>query len=292
VAQKSGIPDMRYINRELPIAEVAGALDLRLDDASKIHCWRPERHQHGDRTASVAIRASNNTVKCFGCDSEPMGPIDLVMDVRELENPADAALWIAERFPVPLIPARKRLVSEQPRRGRVGHERGLGLLIRSGLWATLSKAAKAIAPVLLEFAERRGLMEDLWDVEIAYLTISRLSGVRSPNAIRKALVELSEVGFWVLPAGGPRRCLERASASYVVTPNSQQLWELAQMVAHHMQQEIAAEIGLRKRDRNARLQSKRNQEREKQPPGAVSTKYKNLYSRNSVQRKDGIPGIA
>ena len=86
----TGIPDMRFINRELPIVEVARALDLRLDGAGKIHCWHPDRHQHGDRTASVGIRASNNTVKCFGCDSKPMGPIDLAMDVHGL-GAADAA---------------------------------------------------------------------------------------------------------------------------------------------------------------------------------------------------------
>jgi len=68
---------MRFINRELPILEVARALDLRLDGSSKIHCWHPERHQHGDRTASVGIRRSHNTVKCLGCDFRPMGPIDM-----------------------------------------------------------------------------------------------------------------------------------------------------------------------------------------------------------------------
>jgi len=50
-----GIPDMKYINRKVPIAEVARSLDLRLDGANKIHCWYPERHQHGDRTASVGF---------------------------------------------------------------------------------------------------------------------------------------------------------------------------------------------------------------------------------------------
>jgi hypothetical protein len=52
----SGIPDMRYINREVRIVEVARKLDLRLDRPSKVHCWHPDRHQHGDRTASVGIR--------------------------------------------------------------------------------------------------------------------------------------------------------------------------------------------------------------------------------------------
>ena len=106
---RRGIPDMRFINRKLPITDVARGLDLRLDGARKIHCWHPERHQNGDRTASVGIRTTNNTVKCFGCDSKPMGPIDLVMDVHAINSPADAAIWIAERFSVPSIPARKHL---------------------------------------------------------------------------------------------------------------------------------------------------------------------------------------
>src|SRR5258707_12335076 len=104
----SGIPDMRFINGHLRVVEVARALDLKLDGSSKIHCWHPERHQHSDRTASVGIRASNNTVKCFGCKAKPMGPIDLVMDVLGMSSPADAALWIAKHFNVPRLPARRR----------------------------------------------------------------------------------------------------------------------------------------------------------------------------------------
>ncbi|MGA2594752.1 MAG: hypothetical protein ABSH32_33045 [Bryobacteraceae bacterium] len=248
----SGIPDMRFINRELPIAEVARTLELRLDGASKIHCWHPERHQHGDRTASVGIRASNNTVKCFGCDSKPMGVIDLVVDVRGV-GPADAALWIAERFTVPSIPARKRLADGNERSYRVGYERGLGLLIRSGLWARLSAPAQAIAGVLLEFGEKDRPLDETLRVQMAYRTLARFSGVQSHNAIRKGLVELGEVGFLVLPAGVPSASLDRKSATYIVTPNSHQLWELAQTAGRQMQQEIAAEVELRKRQRRERL---------------------------------------
>lgn len=93
--QVASIPDMRFINRKAPIADVARALDLRLEGKSKIHCWHSVRHQHGDRTASVRVWSSHNTVKCFGCDSKPMSLIGLVMDVLEMSSPADAALWIA-----------------------------------------------------------------------------------------------------------------------------------------------------------------------------------------------------
>ena len=117
---------MRFINREVPIGKLAQALELRLDGAGKIHCWHPARHKNGDRTASVGIRASNNTVKCFGCDSKPLGPIDLVMAVLEL-SAADAALWIAARFEVPKIPTGKRLVEADRCRSQAGCDRGLGL---------------------------------------------------------------------------------------------------------------------------------------------------------------------
>jgi hypothetical protein len=247
---------MRFINRELPIAEVARALDLRLDGASRIHCWHPERHQHGDRTASVGIRASNNTVKCFVCDFKPMGPIDLVMDVRGV-GPADAALWVAERFTVRSIPARKRLGDADRRRDRVGYEQGLGLLIRSGLWARLSAPAQSIAAVLLEFGEKDRPLDETLRVQMAYRTLARYSGVHSHNAIRKGLVELSEVGFLLLPTGAASPSLDRKSATYIVTPNSHQLWELAQTTARQTQQEIAAEVELRKRQRNERLRSRR-----------------------------------
>jgi hypothetical protein len=203
VFSDTGIPDMHFINRGVPIAEAARALDLRFDCTGKIHCWHPERHQNGDRTASVGIRTTNNTVKCFGCDSKPMGPIDLVMDVHAMDSPADAAIWIAERFTVPSIPARKRLTVADGRRCRIGYEHGLGLLIRSGLWARLSEPAQAIAPVLLEFGEKSGPLDEAPRVQMAYRTLARFSGVQSHNAIRKGLVDLSEVGFLVLPPAVP-----------------------------------------------------------------------------------------
>jgi hypothetical protein len=133
-----GIPDMRYINRDVRVADVARKLDLRLDGSSKIHCWRPDRHQNGDRTASVGIRAANNTVKCFGCHIGPLGPIDLVMDVLGMSSPADAALWIAGRFAVPSIPSSStrsdasQILSRKlrARSGPAGSFRVVGNLVR------------------------------------------------------------------------------------------------------------------------------------------------------------------
>jgi hypothetical protein len=247
-----GILDMRHINREVRIAEVARKLNLRLDGSSKIHCWHPDRHHNGDRTASVGIRAANNTAKCFGCHIGPLGPIDLVMDVLGIASPADAALWIADRFPVPTIPARRPIPSlDAPY--HIGYERGLGLLVRSGLWGTLSEAARCVAPVLLEKAEKVFPTDDELTLQISYVGIARFSGVKSHRAIRKALVELGEIGFLRMPCAGLPRSPERSSSRYIVTPHSDELWDAGNAFAAQLRQEIAAEKELRKRARELRV---------------------------------------
>lgn len=280
---------MRFINREVAIVKVAAALGLRFDNLAKIHCWHPERHKNNDRTASVGIRSTNNTVKCFGCNSKPMGPIDMVMDVLGV-SAADAALWIAARFDVPFIPAGRRLTHPTRRRHEVGLERGLALLVRSGLWASLPEAARGIAPVLLELSEKQRASDAELTVQISYLGISRYSGVRSPTAIRKALVALSEVGFLRLPETAGRRSPERKSATYTVTPNSDELWELAQAVAAQMKEEIAAERELRARLKKEKVLS--SKEQTKDAGAAACTKYKTVYSTDSANQKDAIPGVA
>jgi hypothetical protein len=243
---------MRFINRQVPIDKVARALDLRLDGLTKIHCWHPERHKNGDRTASVGIRSINNTVKCFGCDSKNMGPIDLVMDVLET-TAADAALWIAGLFNVPSIPARKRQTVESRPRGAVGRERGLGLLVRSGLWGTLSESAKAVAPVLEEFSEKTVNPGCEPTLRMSYVAICRFSGLRSPNAIRKALLELGELGFVRLPESGLRQHPSRQPSLYIVTPDSDELYEAANAFAARQRVEIEAERELRSRLRTDRI---------------------------------------
>jgi hypothetical protein len=250
--EPSGIPDMRYINRQVPILEVARALDLKLDGERKIHCWHTERHKNGDRTASVGIRSTNNTAKCFACDSKPMGPIDLVMDVLTMP-PADAAIWIASRFDVPSIPARKRVNNSGLARHQTGYGRPFELLVRSGLWAQLPEAARCIAVPMLELSEKQRPTDDEFVVQISYFGLARYSGVHSPNSIRKALLALSEIGFIKLP-DGPSRCgPDRVSARYIVTPFSNQLWELAQAFARQTRNEIEAQTELRARQKRDRL---------------------------------------
>ena len=314
---------MRFINRKVPIADVARALNLRLDGARKIHCWRPDRHKNGDRSASVGIRIANNTVKCFGCDSKPIGPIDMVMAVREL-GVADAALWIAGRFDVPMIPAGKRLEVPGRRRDRVGHERGLELLIRSGLWATLSESARSIAPVLLAMSEKKELTDQECSIQISYIAVSRYSGIQSPNSIRKALTELEEMGFLRCPEAGLGRSPARNASHYIVTPTSEALTELAHAFSAQTRNEIAAEREIRARLKSERVRALKERSRhtglysagagqggsnaaplpytpipaqkdrktKQSPAERVGTKYKPLYPTNSANQQPAIPRIA
>src|SRR5262249_20847205 len=151
-----GIPDMRWINRELSITTVAKTLGLRIDADGRIHCWHPEHHHNGDRTASVGVRKTNNTVKCFGsgCGVGPFGPSDLVKDTLSLASVCEAALWIAARFKVPSLPKRTHLKQRYRVLRPAGFEGDVGLLIQSGLWAGLSAPTRCIVPVLLLFADR------------------------------------------------------------------------------------------------------------------------------------------
>jgi hypothetical protein len=287
-----GIPDLRWINQNVEVAEVARALDLRFDGASKIHCWHPGQHKNGDRTASVGIRRVNNTVKCFGCDSKPMGPVDLVMNVLDLSGPADAALWIAERFSVPFIPKGKHL--KQPSRPpvRAGFEGDIGVLVVSGLWAEFSAPTRCIVPALLSLADRETGKRTA-EISISYKGISRYSGVASPNAIAKAIRELEEIG-WLARKDGPRASNSlRAVNTYLLTPQADAVVELAGARWKQTREAVEGEREIRKRRRTERQDALQNSVHSHNSARAPDcTKYKPLYSSNSASEIAAIRRIA
>ncbi len=257
-----GIPDLRWINRHVAVRDVAHKLDLVFDAHGNIHCWHPDRHQHGDRTASVSILRTGNRLKCFGCNSRPMGPVDLVLDVRgntgdaEVTNLADAATWIAERFQVPLLARRKHMKDASRPPYLVGRERGVGRLIRSGLWSDLSAPTRAIAPVLWEFSQ--------WDSQtataailISYRAMGRYAGIASPNSIRRALGELEDVG-WLRRIPAVARGAIRATSRYLITPESDALAERAGTRHEQIRREIDTERELRSRQRTERKKTIEN----------------------------------
>lgn len=250
-----GVPDLRYINRKISIVDVAHALDLRFGTNGNVHCWRPELHQHGDRTASVGIRKTNNTVKCFGCDIGPLGPIDLVMAVRGITNPGEAALWIANRFEVPNLPQGRHLIQPERPIFQFGSESEIGLLVHSGIWAILSPTARALVPVLLEYADRES--QRTISIRISYIALTRYSGVSSPNAIAGALRELQDLG-WLTKAAGlrtPGSAPVRETSTYLLTPRSDQFLELAHSMCAQMRDETTMQRKLRADARAKRQRS-------------------------------------
>jgi hypothetical protein len=90
-------------------------------------------------------------------------------------------------------------------------------------------------------------------LQMSYVGISRFSGVRSHRSVRKALVELTEIGFLQQPCGNLQRHPERSASRYTITPLSDELQEAANAFAAQIRQEIAAEKELRKRAREQRI---------------------------------------
>jgi DNA-binding PadR family transcriptional regulator len=167
--------------------------------------------------------------------------------VAEVTSIAAAALWIAERFEVPSLRRRKHLKNAGPQPYLVGHERGVGRLIRSGLWSDLSAPAQAIAPILWEFSE--------WDshtatatVTLSYRAMARYAGIVSPNAVSRALAELEDVG-WLRRIPEGRAGGVRAVSSYEITPESDSLGERAGTRYDQIRREIETERELRNKER-------------------------------------------
>ena len=277
-----GVPDMRWINRNVPVMEVAQKLDLRVGEHGRVHCWHPENHHNGDRTASVGIRKKINTVKCFGsgCGVGPFGPIDLVMDALGLASPWESALWIAVRFNVPYLPKGAHVQQKHRTFRPAGFEDDIGLLVQSGLWAELSAPTRCIAPVLLLFANREPGKATA-TVKVSYRAIGRYSGVVSPNAISKAIGELEEIG-WLKKVAKQSAGPVAETGSYVLSPQGDDLMELANARARQMRTEIEAEKAVRKKQRETR---RRSHERKEEP---IFTKYESLYPSNSVEQDGGI----
>jgi hypothetical protein len=258
-----GVPDFKYINRNIPVKDVARVLGLQFGSNGNIHCWRPELHQHGDRTASVGIRRTNNTTKCFGCGTKPLGPLDLVMAVLEIKQPLDADRWIAEHFDVPAISLGKHIVAPPRLIHQVGFESPMGILIRSGLFCRLSLPTRAIAPVIVEFAERRGEGHQRV-TKLSYRAITRYSGIKSSNAISKALAQLEEIGWLEKASGSKRRNgVIQETTTLILTPGSDLLQELANQNAACMKDEI-------EREREARKDARQERSKKGRPERALT----------------------
>jgi hypothetical protein len=158
----------------------------------RAHCWRTESHRNGDSSPSIGFRKQQNSGRCFVCDPNTWSNLDLVMLYRACSL-RQAALWIAARFEVPQRPKGAHIKKRQNwfphfRAGDV--DRVVEVLVRSGIWCTLSHAERSLLPVLSTFLNR-----NTERAEISYQGLMRYSGVRSPATIAAAMRHFQKMGF-------------------------------------------------------------------------------------------------
>lgn len=179
------LPDLKFMRQEIPIFDVATALGIKHGGRGVAHCWRVGAHKNADRTPSLSF--SHNRAKCFRCDPAPLSTIDLVMTHEECSL-RDAVNWLCARFDVPTIEKNRKLLRpERWHPGRVGIAQfPLEYVVRSGFWADLSDAARAILVALFCFTERDS-------VTISYRALCRYSGKKSRTTIAKVLEYFEDI---------------------------------------------------------------------------------------------------
>jgi hypothetical protein len=231
---ESGLPDMTFIRREIRILDVAVALGIRIAGRNTAHCWR-DGHKNGDRTPSLSLH--RNRAKCFVCDVDSLSVIDLVLKHQECSL-HEAVAWICGRWTVPTIAKNRKL--SRPERWKtspVGFSAfPLEDLVRSGFWATLDDAARAILPVLFCFTEKG-------EAAISYRGLARYSGKSSDSTIAKVLRHLEQIGLLKpLPKTiGNFREVRR----YRLTLDSSEFQTLLRTIHEHTKAERDAERQLR-----------------------------------------------
>ena len=188
-ARDGGVPDLQAA-KHIPITAVIAALGLERH-GSMIRCWRPDAHQHGDRTPSAGIHHQRNRVKCFCCDARSLSTVDLVGSVLGLDT-FPALLWLNERFQLPRTQKGKHLVrrGQYASPGRVGVSANrLEPLVRSGLYAAMSEAEIRTLTALDIFADREADR-----CTLSYAALRRFCGIQKDRTIAKALRKLENMG--------------------------------------------------------------------------------------------------
>jgi hypothetical protein len=230
------VPDMGFMRRGVPIRDVAQALGIRVAGESTAHCWR-DAHKHGDRNPSLSFQVGRNRAKCFVCDVRTLSPIDLVR-VHQQCSLLDASAWICARWDVPMIAKHAKLA--RPERwygGRVGMSTfDLEYLVRSGFWASLGDAARALLVTIMTFADSL-----TGEATISYRALCRYSGKASRTTVAKVLYQFERIGLLQITrtaAGGGIRKV----GSYRLTPDSPKF----QALMGEMRDRFAADRDLEK----------------------------------------------
>jgi hypothetical protein len=274
--------DLEYIRKSIPIADVAAELNLHVA-GKMVHCWRADNHEHADRTASVGVWGKRNRAKCFVCDPKPLSPIDLVMSVRNV-NLKEAVRWIAARWNIPPAPPGRHINHQQrwPEHVRVGTcGSPLELLVRSGVWASLTPAQRSIIPVLLIFTDL-----ETGKATISYRGIMRHAGVQSQTTVAQALKRFEALHLLVVDrthdGEGFRNC-----NSYRLCFDDPAFHEVATGLYRAQRQQIEHERELRREARRTREANR------KLPVKALSNQWSSVQNRASSGwsvKTVGVPG--
>jgi len=199
---------------------------------------------------SVSIWRKQNKLKCFGCNTPPIGPVDLVMNVLQVDLP-NAVLWIATEFQVPRIPSGKHLKTPERRIFQFGCESPSELLVRSGVWGKLRPQTQRLVPVLLSFAEQGS--DGRLKLQISYRALMRYSGIRSFNSVSGSFRELVEIGWMQALSQSRLHPVARETAVYILTPFGAAFSEFANCTAAELREEIEREREFRRSEKQRRL---------------------------------------
>jgi hypothetical protein len=120
----------------------------------------------------------------------------------------------------------------------------------------MSEAAKNVAVVLAELAEKDD-GRPIYEVRLSYRGLLRYSGMKSHSAVRKGLLELSELRWLTTLTNDQRSHPMRAVPTYRITPEADAFLELANAVAQTHLREIEAEKQLRALQREKRCAERR-----------------------------------
>jgi len=203
------MPDMKYINHEIPILEVARELGLAVG-GRKIIC--PEC---GKKRLTFSVKL--NCWRCWNCD--PAGKrktvIDLVMFFLNVDA-YNAAQWISKRWNVV---GQVQVERSENQRGLTKHvyrrvrpipvpERdkpSLQAIVTSPGWREMSLSARVVAMTLLALAQ----MDDNNSVTISRKELSDLTGISDPNTLAKANREVQAIGLFEIDRGYKTKYCQR-----------------------------------------------------------------------------------
>ena len=156
-----------------------------------------------------------------------------------------AVQWIASRYKVPDAPKGKHIQHQErwPERFRVGTSSALEMLVRSGIWASLTPAQRSIVPVLDTFSDPQTR-----EVTISYRGIMRYAGVRRRSTVSGALKRFRALRFLCVESTRDSEGL-RACNRYRLSFDDPDFSQLASECRQKHVDQIKGERALRKNAR-------------------------------------------